>query len=128
MRYDLPDADVKTLRTAPRPPALTESQEPCHGIQMRYLADVVEESPVARGNFDANCLTFRPEKCMLNRQIDYFISKYGRLAKFTAAEILHCRMGKGPIGHADRAFRRHSQPHQSLISRFTLKAPCSCSI
>src|SRR4029079_4755438 len=26
----LPDADVKTLRTAPRPPALTESQEACH--------------------------------------------------------------------------------------------------
>jgi hypothetical protein len=27
---------------------------------------------------------------MLNRQIDYFIGKYGRLAKFTAAELLNC--------------------------------------
>jgi hypothetical protein len=29
---------------------------------------------------------------MLNRQIDYFIGKYGRLAKFTAADFLHCSM------------------------------------
>src|ERR1043165_10149393 len=32
----LPDADVKTLRTAPRPPALTESQEACHAAQSAY--------------------------------------------------------------------------------------------
>jgi len=35
---------------------------------------------------------------MLNRQIVYFISKYGRLTKFTAEEFLHCSTKKGPIG------------------------------
>jgi hypothetical protein len=44
---------VKTLRTAPRPPALTESQEPCHGVEVGYLTDSVVESVTARKNFEA---------------------------------------------------------------------------
>jgi hypothetical protein len=39
---------------------------------------------------------------MLNRQIDYVISKYGMLAKFAAAVFLHCSMGEARLGLADR--------------------------
>ena len=51
---------------------------------------------------------------MLNRQIGYFISKYGRLAKFTAAEFLHCNTGKGSIGHAERACSTAPKPHFTI--------------
>jgi hypothetical protein len=48
MRSNLPDAGVETLRTAPRPPALTESQEPCHGVDHTQPYVFIEEFCFAR--------------------------------------------------------------------------------
>jgi hypothetical protein len=55
---------------------------------------------------------------MLYRQIGYFLSKYGTLAKFTAAEFLHRTMGRSLIGGSQTASRCHSStaptPHFTI--------------
>src|SRR5215212_9293054 len=46
MRCNLPDADVRRCEAAPRPPALTESQELCHWMKVLQSVDQPQQSPV----------------------------------------------------------------------------------
>jgi hypothetical protein len=87
MRCPLPDAGVERCETAPRPPALMESQEPCHGAAAQQATDSKREFALLVENEGNASLLFRPTKCMLLQQTVYFMGKIRPLSKIPARPI-----------------------------------------